>query len=196
MAKKENKSLRFRISAMTIVLLLLATILVFPLFSENESYAKTTLQDSLVQNESGNWVSSDGKWNSRWANYNCYAFAIERFETPNTYSTDKQYQPGDMCQSQSNIDYQSANFIANIVKQDLVAIGYSESSILISTTLPTISNNQELICVRTAIPSLFNGWDYHFMRYDSKTNAWYHKPGPTAVLKYKYTPSNNRNWTN
>ena len=39
-----------------------------------------------------------------------------------------------------------------------------------------------------------NNVDYHFMRYDLETNAWYHKPGNTAVLKYNYIPSSNALW--
>lgn len=190
---KTNKSLRLKVSAITIALLLLATVLVFPLFFENKSYAETTLQDNLVQNANGEWVSSGGKWNSRWLNYNCYAFAIERFEYPSKYATDWQYQPGQLSQSQVNISNKSPNFIANVVKTDLVAVGYNESSILISPTIPTVNNNQQLICVRTILTDSVFSWDYHFMRYDLKTNAWYHKPGTSAVLKYKYTPVKRQN---
>lgn len=75
-----------------------------------------------------------------------------------------------------------------------MAIGHEESSISISTAIPTVNSNQQLICIRTSSANA-NDWDYHFMRFDSKTDAWYHKPGASAILKYKYTPSNTRNWS-
>lgn len=194
---KTNKSLRLKVSAITVALLLLATVLVFPLFFENKSYAETTLQDSLVQNANGEWVSSGGKWNSRWSVYNCYAFALERFEAIQKYSSHDllQYQPGNFSKTSFiDLSLKTTSDIASLVKDDLVAIGYNESSILISTTIPTVNNNQQLICVRTILTDSVFSWDYHFMRYDLKTNAWYHKPGKTAVLKYKYTPTNDRPW--
>ncbi|MCM1289871.1 MAG: hypothetical protein NC132_03450 [Corallococcus sp.] len=64
------------------------------------------------------------------------------------------------------------------------------SNVSISDSIPSLADNQELICVR--VGSL----DYHFMRYDKQTNAWYHKPGKTAVLKYKFVPSYDRIWIN
>lgn len=37
-------------------------------------------------------------------------------------------------------------------------------------------------------------YDYHFMT--MRTSDWFHKPGRTAILKYKYQPSKNLNWSN
>ena len=48
----------------------------------------------------------------------------------------------------------------------------------------------KMICVRKS-PN-----DYHFMKYDVQTNSWYHKPGRSAVLRYKFIPQNNYTWTN
>lgn len=67
-------------------------------------------------------------------------------------------------------------------------MGYTNISS--STTIPSITNNQTLICVRKG------SYDYHFMKYNLQTNAWYHKPSNTAVLKYNHTPTNSINWTN
>ena len=194
---KENSKSTLKILALFLILLALLSTLFTPLLSGFQANASSyTLTDSLVQNESGSWVSSGGKWLNRWKNYNCYAFAIERFELPQKYSsyTRIQYQPGNFSHNtELNITRKSAEYIANAVKDDLVAIGHEESSISISTSIPTVNSNQQLICIRTTASNAFI-WDYHFMRFDSKTDAWYHKPGPTAILKYKYAPTNDRHW--
>lgn len=194
---KENSKSTLKILALFLTLLALLSTLFTPLLSGFQANASSyTLTDSLVQNESGSWVSSGGKWLNRWLNYNCYAFAIERFEYPQKYSSYRriQYQPGNFSHNtELNIYRKSAEYIANAVKDDLVAIGHEESSISISTSIPTVNSNQQLICIRTSSANA-NDWDYHFMRFDSKTDAWYHKPGDSAILKYKYTPSNTRNW--
>ncbi len=192
---KENSKSILKILALFLTLLALLSTLFSPLLSDLQANASSyTLTDSLVQNESGSWVSSGGKWLDRWLNYNCYAFAVERFEYPKKYTSRFQYQPGDFSHNTGlNITRKSAEYIANAVKDDLVAIGHEESSISISTAIPTVNSNQQLICIRTTSSNAFI-WDYHFMRFDSDTNAWYHKPGPTAILKYKYTPTNDRHW--
>lgn len=194
---KDNSKSTLKILALFLTLLALLSTLFTPLLSGLQANASSyTLTDSLVQNESGSWVSSGGKWLNRWLNYNCYAFAIERFEYPQKYSSYRriQYQPGNFSHNtELNIYRKSAEYIANAVKDDLVAIGHEESSISISTSIPTLNSNQQLICIRTSSANA-NDWDYHFMRFDSKTDAWYHKPGDSAILKYKYTPSNTRNW--
>lgn len=192
---KENSKSTLKILALFLTLLALLSTLFTPLLSGFQANAAAyTLTDSLIQNESGNWVSSGGKWLDRWLNYNCYAFAIERFEYPQKYHSLLQYQPGSLSHdTEVSITRESVEYIVNIVKEDLIAIGYDGSSISVSTDIPSINNNQQLICVRTSSPSATD-WDYHFMRYDSETDAWYHKPGPTAILKYKYVPTYNRPW--
>ncbi len=140
-----------------------------------------------VQDANGNWVTSGGVFNPKWYNYNCYAFSINRAEQPNFYSTGRQYQPGDMSDAGTFGDCSNINQLGKIICADLVAMGYSNISL--SSSIPTINSSQELICVRMKYDA-----DYHFMRYDIDTNAWYHKPGTTAVLKYNYVPSNDRLW--
>ena len=68
-------------------------------------------------------------------------------------------------------------------KENLEKMGYT--NIFSTPSIQAITDDQELICIRMCEV------DYHFMRYDIETNAWYHKPGLTAVLKYNYVPSNN-----
>ncbi len=145
-----------------------------------------SLKYNTVKDSNGNWVTSGGAYDARWLNYNCYAFSIHRNEPSPFYSTGKQYQPGDMSETGSFSTSNTILDLASIVKNDLEAMGYSNVSL--TTTIPTITDEQELICVRMCTS------DYHFMRYDLTTNAWYHKPGLTAVLKYNYTPNNDMLW--
>lgn len=148
-----------------------------------------TLLYNKVKNADGVWATSNGYYNSKWTKYNCYAYSINRGEQPSFYSTIKQYQPGDMSGAGTFDDCYSIDRLAEIVRADLVTMGYSNVSI--SSTVPTINSTQELICVRMKYDV-----DYHFMKYDADTNAWYHKPGTTAVLKYNYIPTNDKLWYN
>ena len=53
-------------------------------------------------------------------------------------------------------------------------------------------DTQELICVRIATQT-----EYHFMKYDAETNAWYNKIGYGEIFKYvdnNGIPSNNIYW--
>lgn len=195
MTTSSRKRISLKSLLLVVVALLLVTSLVCPTLLSAQADSTYVLHDSLVQNSRGEWVSSNGAWNSNWERYNCYAFAIERFENPNKYFSAFQYQPGDFSVGNVYLKLKSVEYIANLVKDDLVKIGYAESTINVSTTLPSVSVGQQLVCVRTTLVSNPLDWDYHFMRYDLETDAWYHKPGTTAVLKYKYTPDNSRSWT-
>lgn len=151
----------------------------------------TTLQYSKVKDSNGNWVTSGGYFDTKWVNYNCYAYSINRAEYPPYYPSYGYlpYQPGNMSGEGSFDDCTTINELVEIVCADLTAMGFSNIST--SSNIPTINSSQELICVR-----MTKDVDYHFMRYDLTTNAWYHKPSFTAVLKYNYTPSNNYTWNN
>lgn len=131
-----------------------------------------TLQDSTVYSDT----------NVEY--YNCYAYSIGRTEYPNEYDTAFQYQPGDFSNSEFNINM-SISTIAQIVKADLNGLGYYD--IIVSAFKPEIDSKAKLICVRKG------SYDYHFMKYDS--GDWYHKPGRSAILKYKYEPDH-AVWTN
>ncbi len=151
--------------------------------------ASYSLQYNKVMDENGNWVTSGGYYNEKWLEYNCYAYSINRAERPNYYSTENyvQYAPGDMCGEGHFTATTTIEELALLVKNDLLAMGYT--NIYLSATIPSITSAQELICVRR-----YSKIDYHFMHYDIETDAWYHKPGNTAILKYNYTPSNDRIW--
>lgn len=159
----------------------------FTPMSMTASTTSYSLMYNKVKNANGVWVTSNGYYNPKWSEYNCYAYSIHRGEQPNFYDTGMQYQPGDMSGAGTFDDCYAIDQLANIIRADLVAMGYSNVSL--SDTIPAINSSQELICVRMKYEA-----DYHFMRYDNDTNAWYHKPGTTAVLKYNYVPSNERLW--
>ncbi|HPX83821.1 MAG TPA: hypothetical protein PLR16_00855 [Bacilli bacterium] len=158
--------------------------------NDNSSYFSTTSSYQLQYNyvyKEGEWVVSGGDWLEKWSNYNCYAYSINRSESNEKYTTQSQYQPGDFAGTGSYSIGMPINDLANIIKADLEAIGLTNVTIIDS--IPTsLNSNQKLICVRTG------SIDYHLMRFDPITNAWYHKPGNTAVLKYKYIPSNSLDW--
>lgn len=148
------------------------------------------LKDSRVYGD-GEWKSFGGDWNPKWENYNCYAYSIKRSEYPAQYNSGDyiHYQPGDFSKTGSFYSTISIGNLATIVQNDLETLGMSNIEIL--DYIPTdLSENEKLICVRKCSA------DYHFMRYDSSSSSWYHKPSWTAVLKYNYIPSNDRDWTN
>lgn len=59
--------------------------------------------------------------------------------------------------------------------------GYGDVSVY-SSEPSNIQLWQTLICIRKGSS------DYHFMKYDKLSQAWYHKPGGTAPLKYLHHP--------
>lgn len=146
------------------------------------------LQYNTVMDADGNWVTSGGYYNPDWANYNCYAYALNRCEMSNFYSDVYSYEPGVMSTGNDILrgEYDVGE-LAQLVKDDLLAMGYY--NVCIKETIPTVNDTDELICVR-----MMANIEYHFMRYDQETDAWYHKPGETAVLKYNTVPSNDALW--
>lgn len=147
-----------------------------------------SLRYNTVMNANGEWVTSGGYYNPDWEKYNCYAYALNRCEMSNYYvERQTPYDPGDMYYDYDvfeNVD--TVEELAGIVCQDLMVMGYTD--IVSSTDIPSVNNFQELICIRADLP------DYHVMRYDLETDAWYHKHGIGAVLKYNYVPSSNISW--
>ena len=160
------------------------------------------LQYSSIQNSNGEWNHSSGVWNNRYFGYNCYAFSINRYEEDYYYSPNANYhyQPSEFSDEYSVSDLNAIIFdvldifhsiwdLADIVEDDLKSIGYYNISTS-STPNYNLSSNQRMICVRKG------STDYHFMKYDAITEAWYHKPGPAAIMKYDSYPSNNISWSN
>ena len=148
------------------------------------------MKNSKVLDEDGKWVTQGGSYTDLWEEYNCYAFAINRVELPHFYDSGVwlSYQPGNMSGVVDAVLPDTIDELVGIIQADFLNMGYSDFSA--SRTLPTINSTQELICVRKGLT------DYHFMRYDLQTDAWYHKPSITAVLRYNGTPSNAVDWNN
>ena len=153
--------------------------------------------------------ATDGYYNNT-ASYNCYAYAINRivingaFYRPN--SDKPTYQPGDISEDiYNNFDVDFYGYDLNRVKcnviNDLYAMGYTD--VLIYSNIEDYNaynsmlsdidfSTQELICLRVGTT------DYHFMRYDSATSAWYNKIGDGLIFEYTDNngiPSNDVAWT-
>ncbi len=153
-----------------ILALAIAALFVFPAAAAS-AY---TLQDSTVY----------GGWSESYTYYNCYAYALGRtdgFLWPGSFSIHSSGYSEDQI---ANISH-----VAEAVKADLQSSALGYACVDMTTTCPSsVSPGQSCICVRIG-PD-----DYHFMKLSG--SAWYHKPGGTNPLKYKYLPSTSRNWTN
>ena len=155
------------------------------------------LQYNTILNSEGEWVTIGGD-DISMPQYNCYAYAIGRFEVDPFYcvSNEKlQYQPGDIVRiREEGYDYSVVDDLVEYIIEDLIVLGYNSSSIVVSSSIPNnLSASQELICVRIGEKAP-NQIDYHFMRYDINTDSWYHKPGKASILKYNSIPNNSENW--
>ena len=156
--------------------------------------------------------ATDGYENNT-SSYNCYAYAINRVDECdingnrfyNPAQTGRIYQPGDISEDiYNNFDVDFYGYDLNKVKcnviKDLYAMGYTDVLIYsnvedynaYNSMLADIDfSTQELICLRVGTT------DYHFMRYDSATNAWYNKNGDNPIYKYTNNngiPSNDVPW--
>lgn len=124
--------------------------------------------------------SAFGEWMLMHADYNCYVYSID---TPEFIWKNPGYWSGQAFDlSLGILD------IADLAMDDLAALGHERiyrKSTLEATNLCT---NEKIICVRRGT------YDYHFMKFDD--GGWYHKPGNSAILKYKYSPSVMRTWSN
>lgn len=139
-----------------------------------------------------------GSWLPEYDGFNCYAYAIDYYEygretTPGIFDWIK--HDGN---PKENFRYNwlaNAYTVAGWVVDDLVALGYTVTNF--SDTLPAtdVADHTHLICVRTDLDGelLYGYRDFHFMKF-GKDGYWYHKPGRTNPLRYKYTPSNDRIW--
>ncbi len=137
-----------------------------------QTTAAYTLQDSTVY----------GSWSDSYLKYNCYAYALGRTDNcwPGRFSTIP------------NIDnfneYASVYKLACDVKADLKSATFSNKCVNMTTTRPTsLKSGQSCICIRKSSD------DYHLMKLSG--SSWYHKPGLSNPLKYKYVPSTSRKWS-
>ena len=169
-----------------------------------------TLQNSRFRKLNGEWVcsadSGDEYWDQKWGSYNCYSYAMQRYDiVPEYYpipddlssSYTRWYIPGEI----SSYDYpinrdMTVSEQAEAVADDFEVLGYTNVSAFHFTgVLPTLGTDEELIAVRTTGTSS-DDYDFHFMRYNKADGLWYHKPGSANVLQYKHALSEQLVWTN
>lgn len=130
-----------------------------------------------------------GTWKAEYEDYNCYAYAI---------GYDTWIHPGQIEWMNMGNDYETYmyNLNANIftiagwVQDDLESLGYSVDSPTTAMPDVSVSEHNHLICVRKDEDTTL---DFHLMVLKTD-GAWYHKPGDTNPLKYKYTPTSGRVW--
>lgn len=170
---------------------------------------KIKLEDSYFMDGDGNWVDSsyDYYYDEKWLNYNCYAFAMRRYDiAPDYYPYLEYYYYGDdtnglRCYDPGQISllpdpghYPSVREQAEAVVSDFNILGYHNvSTFRFNGFLPALGADEELIAVRVSEPPDY--YDYHFMRFDKGERVWYHKPSHGSVLKYKYPLCGWRSWT-
>lgn len=111
-----------------------------------------------------------------YSDFNCYAFAIGQ--------TSKHYNPGDFSGTAATIRPSNMSTLQSVVINDLKKLGYTNVKSVTSSYSPT--STEILIAMRVGYNYGNNTYDYHFMRYNQTTGYWYHKPGDSAILKYKY----------
>ena len=121
-----------------------------------------------------------GSWFASYANYNCYAYSLNRNIWQN---------PGDISGKPFSLT-KSVQTIANNVLSDLEAMGYWGYT---TTTKPNVYPDPyfRVIALRKA-----GNTDYHFMKPYTSLNSWAHKPGWTLPLIWKYSSPGAKNWTN
>ena len=137
------------------------------------------LQNSLVKNNNGEWVNSGGAWDDRYYEYNCYAFSINRYEEDFYYDCNYgHYNVGFFSNREFGLlETITVEKVKEKIKYDLAALGFTNINHYYS--MPSdLADDVRLICCRTC------STDFHVMRYDNREGVWYHKPGPSAILKY------------
>ena len=146
-----------------------------------EYETRYTLQDSTLYSS----------WTSSCSSYNCYCYAMGR--TPRS-----KLQIGERCGKKSLAETYlydgNVSDLADIVTEDLLKEGYV---CVMQTDVRNEAVNTpaayNVMCLRISTRGVI---DFHFMKYNRSLGAWLHKPGESAILKYKYTPSPSRVWTN
>lgn len=139
---------------------------------------------ALLADESSTNILVDnivyGTWSSTYSNYNCYAYAIGR-----TTMLD----PGDLS-GNTYTQIPSTSTLAQYAKEDLEELGYT--GVYVSSNMHTTSHHTRVICIRKGTfydeDNLCMVTDYHVMKCESN-GLWYHKPGHTNPLQYKYAPN-------
>lgn len=87
--------------------------------------------------------------------------------------------------------------VAQWIKDDLESMGCTVANPTTVMPATVIDEHTRLICVRidTDGDQFYGGRDYYVMKL-AEDGYWYHKPGRTMPLRYKYVPSNDHIWLN
>ena len=149
-----------------------------------------TLEYNLVWNgnslndPNGDWLNTGGYWTDNYLNYNCYSFAIER-------NIDNPF-PGYYTSISDCDNYYYENYtiedMAFFAENDLMYLHEINpthnqyTNISVWSFKPSIQYGQKMICIRKGRS------DFHFMKYDSNSGYWEHKPWQTAPLRFLYNP--------
>lgn len=143
-----------------------------------------------------------GSWNDSYLNYTCYAYAIGDtvMRDPGQYYW---ISMGNSASTYIYIDNASISTIASWIEDDLESLGYTVGSVTTTNPNTNVNGHTKLICVRKDNNTVLAGYDqngnavyiydYHLMKLNAD-GYWYHKPGDTNPLRYKYTPTNSRIW--
>ena len=149
-----------------------------------QSYAQRSSTGPLLYSDLYSWDPD------AMSDYNCYAFAIGR--------TDDFFTPGDFSGGTYN-EAGSITSAAHLVVDDLHTMG--KNCVKMENTLTTsLADWNNIIAIRkdtTWDAKDMSGEpmnDFHFAKLTSA--GWLHKPGGTAVLKFRNAPSNSEIWTN
>lgn len=134
-------------------------------------------------------------YSTTWRQYhNCYAFALGRINLSynKTSGQDRFCEIGGYCGNIISADATTTERL-NRIKQDLAYIKCT--NVNVGTTMPSsLASDTTLICYREGTSS-HGDFDYHFMRYDSQTGKWHHKPGTLGkAMIYNVQPTNDNVW--
>lgn len=186
------KKRKLTLCALTLVIALVAC---FTVLEAPKAFAATGQTDSF--SDSVEDPAYANTYTTTWkSHHNCYAFALGRvyLSYKDTSHEDSFCEIGGYCGNIINHATATTQQRISRMRQDFAALKYTD--VTVSTTLPTdLADDYTLICYREGTAH-DGGFDYHFMRYNSETGKWHHKPGTLGkALIYQYTPSNDRVWT-
>lgn len=150
----------------------------------NANSNKTELQESdtalyTLLNSTRYGTLGNPAWNPSYANYNCYAYAINMpglgFINPGSISG-RSFSLG-----------MTISAMADSVIADLGVLGFSAYK---TTTKPTVFTGAQII-----ISIRKGSSDFHFMKGITPT-VWRHKPSWTLPLQWNYSTPNYNIWNN
>lgn len=158
-------------------------------------YAVATEQWYEINVEGIYSVYEANTWEEEMREYNCYAYAINL--------TNGRWNPGDFASTESNQlsydDEASIEDMVELVVADLKSDTLGYDCVKTQTACPTTTAGwYNVIAARKDTTEDFRDLydnpfnDFHFAKLVN--GEWYHKPGTTAVLKFKASPSNSISW--